>query len=145
MLELNKNYFELFGLSLSFQVDLSLLKSNYRQILLKVHPDKFAHTTEQERRIALQYTALINEAYKTLVSPLHRAIYFLSLHCVSINLENNTAMPAEFLLEQINFREAIETAEENEQKLLIIASEISDLKLTFFEKLLADIKERVQH
>lgn len=101
------NYFELFSLPQSFDVDLQLLEKQYLQILARVHPDKAVQLSDTERRITLQWATLTNEAYQTLKRPLERARYLLGLLGVQTREDDNTAMPREFLLEQMEWREKL--------------------------------------
>jgi len=105
-----RNYFELFQLPPLFQLDLDQLDRHYREMQARVHPDKAAHLSDTEKRLALQWATLANEAYSTLKRPLDRARYLLRIHGVDTREEDNTAMPAEFLLEQIEWREELHAA-----------------------------------
>jgi molecular chaperone HscB len=105
-----RNYFELFQLPAVFQLDLDQLDRHYREIQARVHPDKAAHLSDSEKRVFLQWATLANEAYRTLKLPLERARYLLRIHGVDTREEDNTAMPAEFLLEQIEWREKLQEA-----------------------------------
>jgi molecular chaperone HscB len=75
-----------------------------------VHPDRFAHAGEAERRLAMQWATRANEAYQTLKRPLERAKYLLHLAGHDLQAESNTAMPADFLMEQMEWREAVAEA-----------------------------------
>ncbi len=110
--DFSKTHFELFGLKPSFRIDAALLDQAYREIQTQVHPDKFAHLGEQERRMSMQWATHANEAYQVLKNPLARARYLLQLHGVDTQEESNTAMPPEFLMAQMEWREAIMEARE---------------------------------
>jgi molecular chaperone HscB len=101
------DHFALFGLNREFRLDLSDLDSRYRDIQAQVHPDRFAHAGEAERRLSMQWATHANEAYQTLKKPLERAKYLLHLAGHDIQAESNTAMPADFLMEQMEWREAV--------------------------------------
>jgi molecular chaperone HscB len=75
-----------------------------------VHPDRFASAGDAERRASMQWTTRVNEAYRTLRSPVQRAKYLLELEGVDVAFETNTAMPPEFLMRQMELREALEAA-----------------------------------
>jgi molecular chaperone HscB len=75
-----------------------------------VHPDRFASAGEAERRASMQWTTRVNEAYRTLRSPVQRAKYLLELEGVDVAFETNTAMPPDFLMRQMELREALEAA-----------------------------------
>lgn len=109
-LNLNQNFFELFGLPARFALDTDKLERAYREIQTAVHPDRFAHASEADRRASMQWATHANEAYQTLRSPIKRAAYLLRQRGVEPQFETNTAMPLEFLLEQMRWREAIEEA-----------------------------------
>jgi molecular chaperone HscB len=75
-----------------------------------VHPDRFVHAGDAERRASMQWTTRVNEAYRTLRNPVQRAKYLLELEGVDVAFETNTAMPPEFLMHQMELREALEAA-----------------------------------
>jgi molecular chaperone HscB len=89
-----------------------LLERSYREIQSKVHPDRFAHAGDAERRASLQWTTRVNEAYRTLKDPVQRAKHILELHGVDVAFETNTAMPRDFLMQQMELREALENAKD---------------------------------
>src|SRR5207253_6989345 len=105
-----QNHFELFGLAPAFALEAEALERSYRDIQSKVHPDRFAHAGDAERRASLQWTTRVNEAYRTLKIPVERASHILSLQGVDVAFETNTAMPAQFLMQQMELREALENA-----------------------------------
>jgi molecular chaperone HscB len=107
MISLEKNHFELFGLAPAFHLDLTQLEQSYRDIQAQVHPDKHAHLGDVERRLAMQWSTHANEAYQTLRQPLSRARYLLHLNGVACDEGSNTAMSPVFLMEQMEWREAI--------------------------------------
>jgi molecular chaperone HscB len=75
-----------------------------------VHPDRFAAAGDAERRIAMQLATRANEAYRTLADPGRRAAYLCELHGVALNAETNTAMSTDFLVQQMEWREALDEA-----------------------------------
>ena len=103
-----KNHFELFGFTPAYALDLARLDGAYRDIQARIHPDKFAHAGDAERRASMQMTTQVNEAYRTLKSPVRRAVYLLALNGIDVAFETDTAMPKEFLMEQMEFRERLE-------------------------------------
>jgi molecular chaperone HscB len=105
-----QNHFDLFGLSPMFSIEGEALERSYREIQSKVHPDRFAHAGDAERRASLQWTTRVNEAYRTLKDPVQRAKHLLELHGVDVAFETNTAMPPEFLMQQMELRESLEEA-----------------------------------
>jgi molecular chaperone HscB len=107
-----QSHFELFGLQPAFAVDEERLERAYREIQSRVHPDRFANAGDAERRASLQWTTRVNEAYRTLRNPVARASHLLALKGVDVAFETNTAMPADFLMQQMELREALEDATE---------------------------------
>jgi molecular chaperone HscB len=106
--DFQQDFFRLFNLPLRYQIDSTALEQSYRALQAQVHPDKFAHLSEQERRMAMQWATRANEGYQTLHSPLNRARYLLSIHGVDTQEDSNTAMPVDFLMQQMEWREALE-------------------------------------
>lgn len=107
MVNLTKNYFELFDLPVSCQVDLQRLSSQYRALQRAVHPDRFAGDSERQQRLSVQYASYVNEAFNTLKDSLRRAVYLLKLAGRSVDMERNTIMEPQFLMEQMALREAV--------------------------------------
>jgi molecular chaperone HscB len=105
-----KNHYELLGLEPAFALDPVQLDRAYRDIQSKIHPDRFAHAGDAERRASMQWTTRVNEAYRILKSPVQRAKYLLEMNGVDVAFETNTAMPADFLAEQMELREKLEQA-----------------------------------
>ena len=101
-----QNHFELFGLSAAFGLETEVLERSYREIQSRVHPDRFAHAGDAERRASLQWTTRVNEAFQTLKNPVTRAQHLLALRGVDVAFETNTAMPPEFLMHQMELRRA---------------------------------------
>jgi molecular chaperone HscB len=105
-----QNFFELFGLPVGFDIDAAELARRYRDLQQSVHPDRFASGSPEERRLSMQLTTLVNEAYQTLKDPMRRGRYLLSLEGVATNEESDTSMSPEFLMEQMELREGLEEA-----------------------------------
>ncbi|MCB5357506.1 co-chaperone HscB [Vibrio lentus] len=102
------NHFELFGLPLQFQLDGSLLSSQFRDLQRQFHPDKFAIASERDRLLAVQKAAQINDAYQVLKNPISRAEYLLVQHGEDIRAEQQTMQDPMFLMEQMELREELE-------------------------------------
>ena len=105
MIDFSRNYFDLFGLPSAFRFDAAVLDRAYRQLQSEVHPDRFAGGTDVEKRLALQASARVNEAYRALKNPVQRAQYLLRMHGVDALSETDTALPLEFLERQLERRE----------------------------------------
>lgn len=101
------DHFTLFGLPRAQSLDLESLENSFRAIQAQVHPDKHAHAGDADRRLAMQWATRVNEAFQTLKSPGKRARYLLSLLGHDPQIESNTAMPTEFLMNQMELREAV--------------------------------------
>ncbi|MBI5005823.1 MAG: Fe-S protein assembly co-chaperone HscB [Nitrosomonadales bacterium] len=108
--DFQQDFFRLFDLPSRFRLDSASLEKSYLALQAQVHPDKFAHLPEADRRLSMQWTTRVNEGYQTLRDPLNRARYLLTLQGVDTQEESNTAMPHEFLMQQMEWREALEEA-----------------------------------
>ncbi len=106
-MDFHQNYFELFGLPVTFDLDGNALTERYRDLQKVFHPDRFASASDQERRLSLQQAAQINSAYDTLRDPLARARYLLTLQGLEYNDESSTISDMEFLEEQMELRERL--------------------------------------
>lgn len=102
------NYFQLFNIAPSFDIDLSELSSSYQTLQKTVHPDNFAHTSEQQQRLAVQKSAQVNDAYQTLKNPLKRAEYMLIERGVDMPNEQQSFSDTGFLMHQLELREMLE-------------------------------------
>jgi molecular chaperone HscB len=109
-LNLQSNDFELFGLPQQFGQDRAAIDARWKELQREAHPDRFAAQGAAAQRVAMQWSVRINEAYQRLKDPLKRAAYLCELRGAPINAENNTAMPAQFLIEQMEWREALDEA-----------------------------------
>jgi molecular chaperone HscB len=123
-----QNHFDLFGLAPAFAVEADALERSYREIQSQVHPDRFAHAGDAERRASLQWTTRVNEAYRTLKDPVQRARHLLELHGVDVAFETNTAMPPDFLMQQMELRESLEeaTAKKDSSRLDLLRKDLGE-------------------
>lgn len=103
-------YFTLFKLQPQFNIPLDTLEQNYRALATQTHPDKFAAASAFEQKQAMMMAATINEAYRTLKSPLGRAAYLLSLQGINADAPEHTQFSPEFLIQQMEWRETLEDA-----------------------------------
>ena len=120
MLDLSKNYFELFGLPVDFRIDLNELSVRYRDLQKIVHPDRYVSASAHEQRLAMQGATLVNEAFDILKDPLMRAQYMLELNNVDAKGENLTTSDSGFLMQQMEMREALEAARHAEDPLDVV-------------------------
>ena len=111
MTSLQSNDFELFGLPQQFAQDRAAIDARWKDLQREAHPDKFAAQGAAAQRVAMQWSVRINEAYQRLKDPLKRAAYLCELHGAPVNAENNTAMPPAFLMQQMEWREAMDEAD----------------------------------
>jgi molecular chaperone HscB len=110
-MNLQSSDFELFGLPERFAQDRAAIDARWKDLQREAHPDRFSAQGAAAQRVAMQWSARINEAYQRLKDPLKRAAYVCELRGAPINAENNTAMPAAFLVEQMEWREALDDAQ----------------------------------
>ena len=167
------NYFELFGLNPQFSIDLTKLESNYRAIQSTSHPDRFVTCTSAEKLQSMQTATLANEAYLTLKSPALRASYLLGLQGIDAIHETNTHMLHVFLMQQMEWREAMDDAKHAKDVVALesllaemqaeaeqLQENLADLfdttqnfpaatdetrKLIFIDKVCADIHKTIEH
>ena len=127
-LSASDNYFRFFGLEQQFNLDLSALDQAYLAIQKEVHPDRHARGSDTEQRLAMQMATLANTAFQTLKNPIQRGLYLCQLHKVDASLETNTAMPAAFLMKQMEWRESLEDQDEDLGALEVLAEEVDQAK-----------------
>jgi len=109
-MDIRQNHFELFGLPECFALDEAALDAAYLRLQGQVHPDKFVSAGAAEQRVALQWATHANTAYQTLRNPLKRAAYLCARQGIDLEVESNTSMPAQFLMVQMEAREALDEA-----------------------------------
>ena len=102
--------FTLLSIPQQYAIDLTVLHTQWKTLMAITHPDRFIQSSANEQRLAMQRSMRINEAYQRLKNPLKRAEYLCHLRGVHINTENNTAMSATFLMQQIEWHEALADA-----------------------------------
>jgi molecular chaperone HscB len=110
MLLLDKNYFDLFKLPRTFSIDEQFLERQYRDLVAAVHPDRFVTDSPEQRRLAMQAATLANEAWRCLRDPCSRAAYLCRLEGIAVDSAARTGASAEFLTEQMEWREALDAA-----------------------------------
>jgi len=122
------DYFRFFGLSQQFKIDLSALDQAYLAIQKEVHPDRHARGSETDQRLAMQMATYANTAFQTLKNPIQRGLYLCKLHGVDAHLETNTAMPAAFLMKQMDWRESLDEQAEDISALEALLKEVAQAK-----------------
>ena len=138
-LSASDDYFRFFGLEQRFNLDLSALDQAYLAIQKEVHPDRHARGSDSEKRLAMQLATLANTAFQTLKNPIQRGLYLCQLQGVDAHIETNTAMPAAFLMKQMDWRESLEEHEEDLTALELLAKEVDQSK----RDILAEIAQAV--
>ncbi|MET4580296.1 Fe-S protein assembly co-chaperone HscB [Ottowia thiooxydans] len=136
-MNLQSTDFELFGVAPRFTQDLAYLDARWKELQRQVHPDKFATQGAAAQRVAMQWSARINEAYRRLKNPLKRAAYLCELNGSPIEAENNTAMPAAFLMQQMELREGLDDASTPEE-----LAQIASLSESMWSQALVDIERQ---
>jgi molecular chaperone HscB len=114
-MNLQSTDFELFGIPAQFAQDRAAIDAKWKELQRQAHPDNFTAQGAAAQRVAMQWSVRINEAYQRLKDPIARAAYLCELHGAPINAESNTAMPADFLMQQMELREALDDAESEEE------------------------------
>ena len=122
-LSLQSTDFQLFDVPCCFAQERVVLDARWKELQRQAHPDRFAAQGSAAQRLALQWSVRINEAYQRLKDPLQRAAYLCELHGTPIRAEDNTAMPGPFLLQQMEWREALDDAQAPQQ-LQALADEV---------------------
>jgi molecular chaperone HscB len=140
-LNLQSNDFEIFGLGPRFELDRAALDARWKALQREAHPDRFATADAQAQRQAMQWSVRINEAYQRLKDPLKRAAYLCELHGAPIQAEDNTAMPASFLMQQMQWREDLDEATRLED-LERMADEVSTARRSMLQDLQTTADER---
>jgi molecular chaperone HscB len=102
--------FTLLGLKRAFTLDRAQLDAAWKALQAQVHPDRFAAEGATAQRIAMQWAVRVNEAHQRLKDPLKRAAYLCDLDGVHVDMHTNTAMPHDFLMQQMHWRESLEDA-----------------------------------
>lgn len=133
MQQFKPNYFDLFEIPESFDLDTDLLSEKYHKKQTEVHPDNFAGAEEKEKMRAVQLTSYLNEAYSTLKSPLKRAAYLLKLRGLDVESVNQSDLSMELLMEQMQLREFLDELPKNDSSL----PELDKLKKEVNERLLS--------
>ena len=143
MPSLQSNDFELFDVPVQYAQDSASLDARWKELQREAHPDKFVAQGAAAQRLAMQWSVRINEAYQRLKHPLKRAMYLCDLHGAPIEAEKNTGMPADFLLQQMQWREALDAADGLENLEEIAAQTLSSKReqLSKIEHLLDGAKD----
>jgi molecular chaperone HscB len=140
-MKLDSDDFELFGVPRRFEQDRAVLDARWRALQAEVHPDRFAAEGAAAQRVAMQWAVRVNEAYQRLKDPLKRAAYLCELKGAPVDIQNNTAMPSSFLIQQMEWREALDEARAVEE-VEALADEVAERKKRAFADLQKTLDER---
>jgi molecular chaperone HscB len=128
-----KNYFQLFDLPVDFQLDKTQLGERYRQLQKELHPDRYASASAHEQRLAVQYSALINEAYASLRKPLPRALYLLEVAGMSKENISGQEIDGGFLLTQMELREKLASLDDGAHTALALEQLVAEIGFDVIE------------
>jgi molecular chaperone HscB len=140
-MKLDSDDFELFGVPRRFAQERAQLDTRWRALQAEVHPDRFAVEGQAAQRVAMQWAVRVNEAYQRLKDPLKRAAYLCELLGAPVDAENNTAMPPAFLVQQMEWREALDDAMTAEQ-VEALATEVAARRQSALDALRVTLDER---
>ncbi|MBU3584726.1 Fe-S protein assembly co-chaperone HscB [Polynucleobacter sp. AM-26B4] len=135
------DYFVLFQLKPQFKIDRQALESAYLTVQQKVHPDMHAQASDSDKRVSMQLSALANSAYRTLMNPIQRGLYMCSRNGVDPQLETNTAMPAQFLMQQMEWRETLDDVRDQPSKLDELYKEVEQTRVNLLKEVELAIDE----
>ena len=133
------DYFALFQLKPQFKIDRQALESAFLTVQQKVHPDMHAQASDSDKRVSMQLSALANSAYRTLMNPIQRGLYMCAKNGVDPQLETNTAMPAQFLMQQMEWREALDDVRGQPSKLDDLYKEVEQTRASLLKEVEATI------
>jgi molecular chaperone HscB len=115
--DLSQNYFALFGLEPAFDIDRARLQAEQRRLQASYHPDRHVNASDSDRRLSMQVASWVNQAFETLQDPVKRSRYLLEISGVEIPDDSTTTADGDFLMEQLEVREAVEACREHEDGL----------------------------
>jgi len=124
---LKQNFFELFNIEISVDINKSDLDEKVKILQNNFHPDRFANGSDFEKRLALQISSYINDGYKILGDIVLRVEYILKINNFNKD-ESTTINDIDFLQEQIMYNELIESLKENLEE-NVIDDNLSGIKL----------------
>lgn len=140
-MKLDSDDFELFDLPRRFAIDRRELDERWRAVQAQVHPDRFASEGPAAQRLAMQWAVRVNEAYRRLKDPVARAVELCRAAGVTVDVHDNTAMPRPFLLDQMQWREALAEARDTTD-VRALADEVAARQRTLEERLRDELDVR---
>ena len=123
-----QNYFELFGLTPDFDLDLARLHSEQQRLQSIYHPDRYVSATDRDKRTSVQLASWVNQAYETLRDPVKRSRYLLEIGGAELPDDSQTTSDTAFLMEQLELREEMEACRIAENAML--ESELIESRLS---------------
>ena len=140
-------HFTLFQLEPAFDIDTAALEQTYRSLAARFHPDRHAAASAFEQKQAMMMASAVNEAYRILKNPIYRAAYLLEQHNIHADSPEHTSFPPEFLMQQMEWREALEEAcaQNNQPALLALETDIQTEQNTLLDALLSAFKPNDHH
>jgi molecular chaperone HscB len=141
-MDLSSTDFELFDVPARFAQERATLDARWKTLQTAAHPDRFVGDGSAAQRVAMQWAVRINEAYQRLKDPLRRAAYLCALNGAPVDTRNNKALPADFLMQQMQWREALERAPDG-AAVDALADEVSERERMMLRELATLIDERV--
>ncbi len=139
-MQLDSDDFDIYGLPRIFALDRAELDARRRSLQAEVHPDRFAAADPASRRMAMQRAVRVNEAYEQLKDPLRRASSLCEMNGAPVRAEDNTAMPADFLVQQMAWREALEEAQ-GSAEVKALAAQLDAYRAAAYDRLAETIDE----
>ncbi|CAF0735590.1 unnamed protein product [Adineta ricciae] len=149
------DYFRLFDFSRSFEIDTKQLTRIFRNKMKLLHPDLFTNKSDTEKQHSQDQSSLLNEAYKTLLSPLARAHYLLKLENITLE-ESPVQLEPDFLMRIMEINEdlaeiisknesfpmelAIEMRQEIDDHMKQLSTALNQMDLTKARELLARLQ-----
>lgn len=122
---INQDHFQLLGLPERFETDLGALERGFRAIQSSVHPDRFVRAMDSERRMAMELSTRVNEAYRVLTSPIQRALYLCARHGVKVDTDRGAGLSGDFLEQQMQWRERLDQADADPDALAGLQTELA--------------------
>jgi molecular chaperone HscB len=132
--------FALFGLPRRHALDRADIDARWKTLQAQVHPDRFVSEGAAAQQLALQWVLRVNEAYQRLKDPVARAAYLCRLHGLDATTDRSL-LPRSFLMQQMDWREALEAAREPEA-LQALAETVAARRAALLAELATHIDER---
>lgn len=133
------NYFELYALDTSCEIDLDKLQSQYERLQLLTHPDRHVNASAQQQRLLMQKNAEVNDGFVTLKDPVRRCQHLLQLVGIDVSNEQTTVNDHDFLCKLMEWREALEQSQADD--LASLMAELSAARELEFNQFKANYEQ----